>query len=73
MSGTLREKFEAISSAGFDGVEIFEPDFLASGQSPREVGTMARDHGLSITLYQPFRDYEGNPVKSRHERDASLR
>jgi 4-hydroxyphenylpyruvate dioxygenase len=66
ISGTLSEKFEAISRAGFDGVEIFEPDFLASGQSPREVGAMARDHGLSITLYQPFRDYEGNPGKSHH-------
>ncbi|HZG27418.1 MAG TPA: TIM barrel protein [Ensifer sp.] len=65
ISGELPEKLEAIAGAGFDGVEIFENDFLAFDGSPREVGRMARDHGLEITLFQPFRDFEGMPASHR--------
>lgn len=57
--GTLREKLEAIASAGFDGIEIFEQDFIAEAGSPAEIGAMIRDHGLSIEIFQPFRDFEG--------------
>lgn len=65
ISGTLTEKLQAIAEAGFDGVEIFENDFLAFDGSPREVGRMVRDAGLSITLFQPFRDFEGMPEPQR--------
>jgi 4-hydroxyphenylpyruvate dioxygenase len=65
IAGDLEEKFAAISAAGFDGVEIFENDFLAFDGSPRDVGRMARDTGLAITLYQPFRDFEGLPEPQR--------
>ncbi|CAN7670909.1 bifunctional sugar phosphate isomerase/epimerase/4-hydroxyphenylpyruvate dioxygenase family protein [Rhizobium sp. LjRoot258] len=61
LSGELPEKLEAIAQAGFDGVEIFENDFLAFDGSPGDVGKMARDLGLEITLFQPFRDFEGMP------------
>lgn len=61
ISGTFQEKLAAIAAAGFDGVEIFEQDFLASDFSPAEVGRMVRDAGLTITLFQPFRDFEGLP------------
>ncbi|MCT8162207.1 bifunctional sugar phosphate isomerase/epimerase/4-hydroxyphenylpyruvate dioxygenase family protein [Pseudoruegeria sp. SHC-113] len=59
ISGTLREKLEAIAKAGFDGIEIFEQDFIADTRPPREIGAMIRDQGLEITLFQPFRDFEG--------------
>ncbi|MFD1342287.1 bifunctional sugar phosphate isomerase/epimerase/4-hydroxyphenylpyruvate dioxygenase family protein [Litorisediminicola beolgyonensis] len=59
ISGNLREKLDAIAKAGFDGIEIFEQDFVAATGSPREIGDMIRDHGLEITLFQPFRDFEG--------------
>ncbi len=59
ISGNLREKLEAIASAGFKGIEIFEQDFIADSGTPREIGDMIRDHGLEITLFQPFRDFEG--------------
>lgn len=59
ISGTLREKLPAIAAAGFDGIEIFEQDFIADSGSPRDVGQLIRDHGLEITLFQPFRDFEG--------------
>jgi 4-hydroxyphenylpyruvate dioxygenase len=65
ISGELPEKLEAIASAGFDGVEIFENDFLAFDGSPRDVGRMVRDFGLEITLFQPFRDFEGMPEPYR--------
>ena len=68
ISGDLAEKLEAIAAAGFDGVEIFENDFLPSARSPAEVGRMVRDLGLEITLFQPFRDFEGMPEPQRAPR-----
>ena len=65
ISGDLREKLAAIASAGYTGVEIFENDFLAFDGGAREVGRMVRDHGLQISLYQPFRDFEGMPEPQR--------
>ena len=67
ISGDLREKLEAIAAAGFDGVEIFENDFLSYDRSPREVGQMVADLGLTITLFQPFRDFEGLPEPQRQQ------
>ncbi|PSH55273.1 3-keto-5-aminohexanoate cleavage protein, partial [Phyllobacterium brassicacearum] len=65
LSGELPEKLDAIARAGFAGVEIFENDFLAFDGSARDVGAMVRDHGLEITLFQPFRDFEGMPEPQR--------
>lgn len=65
LSGDLEEKLQAIASAGFYGVEIFENDFLTYDGSPADVGRIARDLGLDITLYQPFRDFEGLPGPER--------
>ncbi|OWP49839.1 3-dehydroshikimate dehydratase QuiC [Pseudomonas nitroreducens] len=59
LSGTLPDKLEAIAAAGFDGVEIFENDLLYYGGSPRDVRRLCADLGLAITLFQPFRDFEG--------------
>jgi 4-hydroxyphenylpyruvate dioxygenase len=61
ISGNLVEKLEAIAAAGFDGIEIFEQDFIAHDGNPREVGELIRSMGLDITLFQPFRDFEGLP------------
>lgn len=58
LSGTLAEKLDAAAAAGFDGVEVFEPDFVASPHGPREVAKVAADLGLSLDLYQPFRDLD---------------
>lgn len=59
ISGNLREKLAAIAKAGFDGIEVFEQDFISDAGTPCEIGNMIRDHGLDITLFQPFRDFEG--------------
>ncbi|KAF0232130.1 MAG: 4-hydroxyphenylpyruvate [Beijerinckiaceae bacterium] len=59
LSGTLPEKLEAIAVARFDGVEIFENDLVFCPLSPRDIRAMADDLGLTIDLFQPFRDLEG--------------
>lgn len=65
ISGEFEEKLAAIARAGFDAVEIFENDFLTFDRSPAEVGQMVRDHGLAVSLFQPFRDFEGMPEPFR--------
>ncbi|MEW1778313.1 TIM barrel protein [Streptomyces sp. NPDC086777] len=61
LSGSLTEKLTAAARAGFDGVEIFENDLLASPLSPREIRTRCADLGLTVDLYQPMRDVEAVP------------
>ena len=46
LSGDLQEKLSAIAKAGFDGVEIFELDFISYDGAPRELGALVREHGL---------------------------
>ena len=65
ISGNFAEKLDAIAAAGFDGIEIFEQDFIAHDGAPREVGDMIRQMGLDVTLFQPFRDFEGLPAGLR--------
>lgn len=59
LSGSLEDKLHACADAGFDGVEIFEPDLVVSDRSPEEIRALADRLGLSLDLYQPFRDFEG--------------
>jgi 4-hydroxyphenylpyruvate dioxygenase len=61
LSGSLTEKLAAAARAGFDGVEIFENDLLASPLTPEEIRARCADLGLSIDLYQPMRDIEAVP------------
>jgi 4-hydroxyphenylpyruvate dioxygenase len=61
LSGSLADKLTAISAAGFDGAEIFESDLLSSEMAPEDVRRRAADLGLTIELYQPFRDVEAVP------------
>ena len=68
ISGDLREKLAAIAAAGFDGVEIFENDFLAFDGSPAEVGRMvqrsrAGDH--AVPAVPRFRGHAGAAALAR--------
>ncbi|MFJ6895448.1 bifunctional sugar phosphate isomerase/epimerase/4-hydroxyphenylpyruvate dioxygenase family protein [Streptomyces hokutonensis] len=58
LGGSLTEKLTAAARAGFDGVEIFENDLLASPLTPEEIRARCADLGLTIDLYQPMRDIE---------------
>ena len=42
LSGTLEEKLEAAAAAGFDGVELFEPDLIASPLRPARSASASR-------------------------------
>ena len=61
LSGTLEDKLAAAAAAGFDEVELFEPDLVAAPHAPAEVRRRAAELGLEIGLYQPFRDFEAVP------------
>ncbi|MCB1357036.1 MAG: sugar phosphate isomerase/epimerase and 4-hydroxyphenylpyruvate domain-containing protein [Maritimibacter sp.] len=65
ISGTLDEKLEAIAAAGYDGIELFEQDFIAFDGSPRDFRARVQDHGLEISMFQPLRDFEGLPEPLR--------
>jgi 4-hydroxyphenylpyruvate dioxygenase len=65
LSGGLREKLEAIASAGFLGVEIFENDLLSYNGTPADVAKELADLGLKAITFQPFRDFEGMPDSQR--------
>ena len=71
IAGDLGEKLTAIAKAGFDGIEIFEQDFISFDLSPADVRRMVADHGLEITLFQPFRDFEGLPEGPLRQRAFS--
>ncbi|GIJ48679.1 4-hydroxyphenylpyruvate dioxygenase [Virgisporangium aliadipatigenens] len=61
VSGTLDDKLSAAAAAGFDGIELFENDLVVSHRSPAEIRSRAAELGLTIDLYQPFRDFEAVP------------
>ncbi|MGW4214448.1 bifunctional sugar phosphate isomerase/epimerase/4-hydroxyphenylpyruvate dioxygenase family protein [Lentzea sp. NPDC004789] len=61
LSGTLEDKLAAAAEAGFDGIELFENDLLATRRTPAEIRERCVDLGLRIDLYQPFRDFEAVP------------
>jgi 4-hydroxyphenylpyruvate dioxygenase len=71
ISGDFAQKLQAIANAGFDGIEIFEQDFISFDLSPSDVSKMVRDHGLEIMLFQPFRDFEGLPEGHLRRRSFS--
>jgi 4-hydroxyphenylpyruvate dioxygenase len=58
LSGTLEEKLKAIAAAHFAAVEVFENDLINFNGPPRQVRQLADDLGLTIDLFQPFRDFE---------------
>lgn len=58
LSGTLEDKLAATAEAGFDGIEVFEPDLIGSPWTPAELARRCADTGLTVDLYQPFRDLD---------------
>lgn len=65
LSGNLESKLRAIAGAGFQGVEIFENDLLTANMSAAEVRKQLSYLGLTCTMFQPFRDFEGMPEPLR--------
>jgi 4-hydroxyphenylpyruvate dioxygenase len=63
--GTFEEKISAIASAGFEAIEIFEPDLEAYAGDARQAAALIGDRGLEIAALQPLRDFEGRPLSAR--------
>jgi 3-dehydroshikimate dehydratase len=61
LSGTLEEKLEAVAQAGFDGIELFEPDLITSPLRPDQICERLANLQLTLDLYQPLRNFEGVP------------
>jgi 4-hydroxyphenylpyruvate dioxygenase len=72
LSGTLAEKLEAAAEAGFDGVELFEPDLIASPMRPVQIRERLAELELTLDLYQPFRDFEAVPEPDFARAEAKL-
>lgn len=64
LPGSLRAKLELAATAGFDGVEICEPDLIVSELSPAAVRNIASDLGLTIVALQPLCDFEAEPERT---------
>src|SRR3546814_20375657 len=58
MSCSLEERVAGSAAVGLEGFEVFGPYFVASPWSPKELRTRAADLGLTLDLYQPFRDFD---------------
>ncbi|MCV0425130.1 MAG: sugar phosphate isomerase/epimerase and 4-hydroxyphenylpyruvate domain-containing protein [Roseibium sp.] len=59
--GDLPSKLKAIASAGFQSVELHDPDFTSFHGSANEISNIVEELGLSIALLKPFHDLEGQP------------
>ncbi|MBV6425518.1 MAG: hypothetical protein NAOJABEB_03339 [Steroidobacteraceae bacterium] len=63
LPGNLREKLELAAAAGFDGVEICEPDLVVSDLPPATIRRIATDLGIQIVALQPLCDFEAEPER----------
>ena len=67
LGGSLAQKIEAASRAGFEGLELFEAEVHEGEIGPDDI--RARFEGQSVRLVDwfPLRDYEGMPDDMRDE------
>ena len=70
LSGGLADKLQAAAEAGFDVVELFEPDLVGSFCKPERLHDLARELAISLEAYQPLRDFE---AVGTHQLQANLR
>ncbi len=66
--GALTDKLQAISAAGFDTVDLHEPDLTGCDRSPEQLRAYAERLNLKFGWLQPFNDLEGQPEDQRAQR-----
>jgi len=69
LSGQLPEKLIAIAEAGFKSVDIFEDDLLHFSGTVEDVGKLCQSLGLSVSMLQTFRDFEGTTSKEAFDKN----
>ncbi|MBO6892438.1 MAG: sugar phosphate isomerase/epimerase and 4-hydroxyphenylpyruvate domain-containing protein [Roseibium sp.] len=57
--GDLPAKLKAIAAAGFESVELHDPDFTGFHGTAREIRDIVSGLGLKVALLKPFHDLEG--------------
>jgi 3-dehydroshikimate dehydratase len=62
--GDLPAKLKAIAAAGFESVELHDPDFTSFHGSANEVRDIVAGLGLKIALLKPFHDLEGQAERN---------
>ncbi len=63
--GDLPAKLKAIASAGFDSVELHDPDFTSFHGTASEIREVVAGLGLKIALLKPFHELEGQADQQR--------
>jgi 4-hydroxyphenylpyruvate dioxygenase len=61
LSGGLQEKLYAAAAARFDAVELFEEELTFYDGAPADIRRLLEELGLSISVFQPFFDFEAAP------------
>lgn len=70
--GDLPAKLEAIAEAGFQSVELHEPDLIGFSGNVEDIAKRAKALGLHIEVLQPFHDFEGLRGYARERAFARL-
>lgn len=70
LPGTIWEKIDAVSNAGFDSIEIMTPD-LNEGTA-EQLYSYCTQKNLTISILQPFRDLEGYEEAAFREKLAQF-
>ena len=73
IGGRLSGRLTAAVEAGFNGIEFFHSDCVASGYSFRQIGNIVRDLGITSVALQPFRGFEGERGESLQQGLAHFR
>src|SRR5262245_8468172 len=66
--GSLATKLKAISAAGFVETEFWPKDLFEHADGPTTAIELLRENGLSVSIYQALRNYEGAPPADRDQR-----
>jgi sugar phosphate isomerase/epimerase len=66
--GPLATKLKAISSAGFAATEFWPKDLFEHPDGPTTAVELLRENGLTVSIYQALRNYEGAPSADRDQK-----
>ncbi len=66
--GPLATKLKAMSTAGFVATEFWPKDLFEHPDGPTTAVELLRENGLTVSIYQALRNYEGTPPADRDQK-----
>jgi sugar phosphate isomerase/epimerase len=66
--GSLATKLKAMSTAGFVATEFWPKDLFEHPDGPTTAIELLRENGLTVSIYQALRNYEGAPPADRDQK-----